>query len=158
MRAAEIVQQADIEIAAHVPDRNAAALSLWFYDGVRGLTNVLGVLPNAWRELCGEALYGDRKQTVPHMEPAERRAAAEAAGIPHISDAATKLPGLSEAVSEATARRKAAKPYRQQAALDLADPPHEWTPKQIAEQAGSGVTAGRIRGDLKQLRDRLSQR
>ncbi|MEV7512020.1 hypothetical protein AB0O57_29100 [Streptomyces sp. NPDC091201] len=57
-RAAEIIRQADLEIAAHIEDRNQAAASLWFYDRVRGLTKVMGLATNAYRSALFQALYG----------------------------------------------------------------------------------------------------
>ncbi|MEU8911745.1 hypothetical protein [Streptomyces nigrescens] len=139
-RACEIVQQADLEIAAHAEERNQAALSLWFYDGVRGLDRVLGILPNAYTEMRRIALHGDKKATInpggdlnARMNAEERRAAAEKAGVLHIEDAADRLPSLAATVSVATARRKAAMPFLQDAALVLTEEPYEWTTDRIAE-------------------------
>lgn len=139
-RACEIVQQADLEIAAHAEERNQAALSLWFYDGVRGLDKVLGVLPNAYSEMRRIALHGDKKATInlggdlnTRMTAEQRQAAAEEAGVLHIEDAADRLPSLSATVSVATARRKAAMPFLQDAALVLTEEPYEWTTDRIAE-------------------------
>ncbi|WP_435244282.1 hypothetical protein [Streptomyces sioyaensis] len=142
-RACEIVQQADLEIAAHAEERNQAALSLWFYDGVRGLDKVLGILPNAYTEMRRIALHGDKKATInpggdlnARMNAEERRAAAEKAGVPHIEDAADRLPSLAATVSAAAARRKAAMPFLQDAALVLTEDPYEWSTDRIAELGG----------------------
>ncbi|MFE3139681.1 hypothetical protein [Streptomyces scopuliridis] len=139
-RACEIVQQADLEIAAHAEERNQAAMSLWFYDGVRGLDKVLGILPNAYNEMRRIALHGDKKATInpggdlnARMTAEERRAAAKKAGVLHIKDAADRLPSLSATVSVATARRKAAMPFLQGSALALTEEPYEWTTDRIAE-------------------------
>ncbi|MGW3628017.1 hypothetical protein [Streptomyces sp. NPDC000880] len=139
-QAAEIIRQADVEIAAHVGDRNAAAASLWFYEGVRGLAKVMGVYPNAYREILSKALYGDSKRPVPGKLSAEERAkVAEDAGVPRIPDAAEKLPKLSRIVAEATARRNAALPFMQDAALALSEEPYGWDGHRIAEHAGVAV-------------------
>ncbi|WJV44542.1 hypothetical protein [Streptomyces flavofungini] len=160
-RAAEVVQQADLEIVAHVGERNEAAMSLWFYEGVRGLDKVLGVTGNAYTEMRRLALHGadaaepvDGTEKAPEewapltkvrrraqlsgpgetrMTPEQRRHAAEQAGIPKIDGAAEVLPRLSEIVSAATARRKAALPFLQDAVLVLSEAPYEWTTDRIAE-------------------------
>lgn len=67
------------------------------------------------------------------MNAEERRAAAEKAGVLHIEDAADRLPTLAATVSVATARRKAAMPFLQDAALVLTEEPYEWTTDRIAE-------------------------
>ncbi|MFI1012611.1 hypothetical protein [Streptomyces sp. NPDC020965] len=139
-RACEIVQQADLEIAAHVEERNQAALSLWFYEGVRGLDKVLGILPNAYNEMRRIALHGDKKATInpggdlsARMTADERRAAAEKAGVPRVEGAAERLPSLSATVSVAAARRKTAMPFLQDSALALTEEPYGWTTDRIAE-------------------------
>ncbi|MFP3991038.1 hypothetical protein U9R90_26930 [Streptomyces sp. E11-3] len=135
-RACEIVQQADLEIAAHAEERDQAAMSLWFYDGVRGLGKVLGMLPNAYRQMCRIALHGERDAPLTvdngRMTAAERQAAAKKAGLPYIEDAADRLPSLAATVSVATARRKAAMPFLQDAALALTEEPYGWTTDRIA--------------------------
>ncbi|MFG2864677.1 hypothetical protein [Streptomyces sioyaensis] len=139
-RACEIVQQADLEIAAHAEERNQAALSLWFYEGVRGLDKVLGILPNAYSEMRRIALHGDKKATInpggdlnARMTADERRAAAKKAGMPHIEDAADRLPSLAATVSVASARRKAAMPFLQDSALVLTEEPYDWSTDRIAK-------------------------
>ncbi|MGG7574151.1 hypothetical protein [Streptomyces sirii] len=139
-RACEIVQQADLEIAAHAEERNQAALSLWFYEGVRGLDKVLGILPNAYSEMRRIALHGDKKATInpggdlnARMTADERRAAAKKAGVPHIEDAADRLPSLAATVSVAAARRKAAMPFLQDSALVLTEEPYKWSTDRIAK-------------------------
>ncbi|MFF0481925.1 hypothetical protein [Streptomyces sp. NPDC004435] len=150
-RAMDIVQQADLEITAYSEERNQAALSLFFYDGVRGLGRVLGMLPNAFRQMRTLALYG--KRTAPltadddeRMSAEERRAAAKKAGLPYVEGAADRLPDLSETVSVATARRKAALPFLRKAALALTEEPYSWPTSKIAELGG--VTPKYVR-DLK---------
>ncbi|MFD7334887.1 hypothetical protein ACFV98_02640 [Streptomyces violascens] len=148
-RACEIVQQADLEIAAHSEERNQAAMSLWFHDGVRGLASVLGITPNAYVEMRRAALHRDKKgaslttEDDARMNAEERRAAAQKAGVPHIEDAVEQLPVLSAIVSVAAARRKAAMPFLQDAALVLTEEPYEWSTEHIGELGD--VTAKYVR-------------
>ncbi|MFZ3557158.1 hypothetical protein [Streptomyces sp. BH055] len=139
-RACEIVQQADLEIAAHQDERNQAAMSLWFYENLAGLGNVMGINANAYSEMRRIALRGDRKATINHdgrqdgrLTPEERAAAAREAGVPEIKDARDKLPELAETMSVATARRAAAMPFLQDAALALFEEPYGKTTDEIAE-------------------------
>lgn len=137
-RACEIVQQADLEITAHAEERNQAALSLFYYDGVRGLNKVLGMLPNAYRQMRRVALHGDRYAPLltaenERMSAKDRRAAAKKAGLPFVEDAYERLPELSETVSVATARRKAALPFLRKAALALTEEPYSWSTDEIAK-------------------------
>ncbi|MFG2986197.1 hypothetical protein ACGFYQ_33935 [Streptomyces sp. NPDC048258] len=137
-RAAAIIRQADAEIAAHVGDRNAAVASLWFYERVLGLPKVLGVYPTAYREILAKALYGDAKRPLPPetLSTAEVAQLAEEAGVPHIEDAAEKLPELARIVAAAQARRKTAVPFMQEAAFALSEEPYGWDADRIASYAG----------------------
>ncbi|MFI6686646.1 hypothetical protein [Streptomyces sp. NPDC050485] len=156
-RACEIVQQADLEIAAHSEERNQAAMSLWFHDGVRGLANVLGITPNAYVEMRRAALHRDKKAASlttkddERMTAEERRAVAQKAGVPHIKEAADRLPSLSATVSVATARRKTAMPFLQDAALVLTEEPYDWTTDRIAELGNVTVKYAR---DVKNMAKR----
>lgn len=60
-------------------------MSLRFYDGVRGLGSVLGTPPNAYRQTCLIALYGER------MSAEDRQIDANKAFPPYIKDAADRL-------------------------------------------------------------------
>ncbi|MEK8174224.1 hypothetical protein NKH77_50325 [Streptomyces sp. M19] len=53
--------------------------------------------------------------------------------MPHVKDAADRLPSLSATVSVAVARRKTAMPFLQDAALVLTEAPYEWVTDRIAE-------------------------
>ncbi|WP_030780781.1 hypothetical protein [Streptomyces sp. NRRL S-920] len=141
-RACEIVQQADLEIAAHSEERNQAALSLWFYDGVRGLEKVLGITHNAYVEMRRIALTGDPKANInpggdprARMTPEQRIAAALKAGVPRLDseEAADRLPSLAATVSVANARRKAAMPFLQDSALALTEEPYGWSTERIGQ-------------------------
>ncbi|OEJ21060.1 hypothetical protein [Streptomyces subrutilus] len=154
-RAAEVIRQADLEIAAHVDDRNKFAASLWFYERTRGLPKVMGLTTNAYRQALYRALYGidprSRKDTDPFPAelPASQGAQAEEsldkiaarAGIPHFDPAyaGERLPELSRIVAEAAARRKVALEFLQDGALALSEEPYGWDGYRIAEHAGVSV-------------------
>ncbi|MFJ4988805.1 hypothetical protein ACIP9H_34015 [Streptomyces sp. NPDC088732] len=139
-RAAEIIRQADAEIALHVDDRNAATASLWFYEHTLGLARALGVNKNAYREILAKALTGDPKGELPGDLDAEGLAkVATAAGVPRIEDAGDKLPELARIVAAARARRTAAVPFMQDAALALSEEPYSWDGERIAAHANVAV-------------------
>ncbi|MFJ2745241.1 hypothetical protein ACIO3O_36915 [Streptomyces sp. NPDC087440] len=134
-RAAEIIRQADVEIATDGPDREKATASLWFYEQAMGLPKVLGIYPTAYREILSKALYGDPKKKLPSAGPEELKKLAEAANVPHVPDAREKLPKLARIVAAAQARRHAAVPFMQDAALALSQEPYGWDAARIAEHA-----------------------
>ncbi|MEU5159672.1 hypothetical protein AB0G74_08690 [Streptomyces sp. NPDC020875] len=146
-RVCEIVAQADLEIEAHVEERNQAAMSLWFYDGVRGLNRVLGISAGAYDEMRRLALVGDRLAPInragERMNAEELREAARRAGVEYVETAAETLPALAETVSVATGRRKAALPVLQDTALALMEEPYSMSTEQIGELGG--VTAKYVR-------------
>ncbi|MFB6700231.1 hypothetical protein [Streptomyces rubiginosohelvolus] len=136
VKAAEIVRQADAEIALHADERNAAVASLWFYDQVLSLDQTIGVARNAYREILSKALYGDAKKPVPALDDSEElQALAKHHGVPRIPDAASNVVELARIVASARARRAAALFFMQEAALVLCEAPYEWTPDKIAEHA-----------------------
>ncbi|MET9776207.1 hypothetical protein ABZ023_18435 [Streptomyces sp. NPDC006367] len=136
-RAAEIIRQADAEIALHLPDRDKAAASLWFYEQVLGLPKVLGIAPNAYREVLSKALYDDPKKPLPVGDSPEKLVKlAEEAGIERVDDAAEELPRLARIVAAARARRATAVVFMREAALVLSEEPYGWSGEKIAEHAG----------------------
>ncbi|MFF8399860.1 hypothetical protein [Streptomyces sp. NPDC016172] len=138
-RAAEIIRQADAEIALHVEDRDNAVASLWFYEQVLGLAVAIGVTPTAYREILSKALYGDPKKQIPVGTSAEKLTRlAEEAGIKRVPDAAEKLPELARIVAAARARRSTAVVFMREAALALSEEPYGWSGEKIAEHAGVG--------------------
>jgi hypothetical protein len=131
------VRQADAEIALHVEDRNNAVASLWFYEQVLGLSNAIGVTPNAYREILSKAVFGDPTRQLPDIDSNEGLVAfAEQAGVPRIEGAADKVLEPARVVAAARARRKAAVRFMQEAVLALSEAPYDWTPDKIAEHAG----------------------
>ncbi|MGY5009906.1 hypothetical protein ACWCY6_17755 [Streptomyces sp. 900105755] len=146
-RAAEIIRQADAEVALHLDDRDKAVASLWFYEHVPGLAGTIGVTPTAYREVLSKAFYGgpERVRTdsghyelrpVPDLPGPELVEAARKAGVPLVEDADKKLPNLATVVAEARARRGAAVVFMRDAALALSEEPYGWDGPRIAEHAG----------------------
>ncbi|GAA3887243.1 hypothetical protein ACWDWT_21510 [Streptomyces sp. NPDC003343] len=137
-RAAEIIGQADAEMALHLPERDQMAASLWFYEHILGLHKVMGVYPTAYREALSKALYGDAKTPLPaddlHLEELPR--IAQAHKLPRIENAAERLPEVATVVAEARYRRAAAVPFMQDAALALSEEPYGWEGERIAQHAG----------------------
>ncbi len=145
-RAADIIRQADAEIALHLEDRDQAVASLWFYEHVLGLARAIDVTNTAYREILSKALYGiDRKRTesghfelrpVPDVSGQELVALAEEAGVPRVAGALEDLPRLARVVVAARARRGAAVVFMRNAALALSEEPYGWSGEKIAEHAG----------------------
>ncbi|MEU5978508.1 hypothetical protein [Streptomyces sp. NPDC047315] len=146
-RAAEIIHQADAEIALHVQERDEAVASLWFYDHVLGIPAKAGIKPNAYREILSRVFYGgiERVPTesgriplrpIPDLPLPELAEAAREAGVPVVKDAAKKLPRLATVVIEARARRAAAVVFMRNAALALSEEPYNWNAPRIAAVAG----------------------
>ncbi|MFF7169714.1 hypothetical protein [Streptomyces pseudovenezuelae] len=145
-RAAEIIRQADAEIALHIEDRDQAVASLWFYEHVLGLARATGVTATAYREILSKALYGiDRRRTesghyelrpVPDVTGPELEKLAEEAGTPRVEGAFEALPRLASVVSAARARRTAAVVFMRNSALALSEEPYGWSGEKIAEHAG----------------------
>ncbi|MEU6756037.1 hypothetical protein [Streptomyces sp. NPDC046685] len=150
-RAAEIIRQADVEIATHIDDRDAAAASLWFYEHTTGLARILGLYPTAYRSILYKALYGVHwqgwkegdpfpKELPTNLSREELVSLAEQQNVPRIEDAAQRLPELARVVAVAKARRAAAMPFMQDAALALSEPPYDWDGEKIANHAGIAVS------------------
>ncbi|PNG22324.1 hypothetical protein [Streptomyces cahuitamycinicus] len=148
-RAAEIIRQADAEIALHLEDRDKAVASLWFFEHVKGLARTIGVTATAYREILSKAYYGgfERRRTasghfelrpVPDVPGGELVKLAEEAGVPRVENASEDLPRLARVVAAARARRGAAVVFMREAALALMEEPYGWDAEKIAEHAGVG--------------------
>lgn len=139
-RAANIIRQADAEIALHAEDRDRAVASLWFYEQVLGLAPAIGVAQNAYREILSKVLYGDPKQASPTAASNEELVQiAKDAGLKRVDGADEKLPELARIVFMARARRAAAVVFMRKAALALSQEPYGWSVEKIAEHAGVGT-------------------
>ncbi|MER6109317.1 hypothetical protein [Streptomyces hirsutus] len=136
--AADIIRQADAEIALHVDDRNAALASLYLHDHYEGhqLGRLAGVTKNAVREILSEAVYGDPKKMLPpRMTEEQMTQTALEHNVPHI----TKSPGdtlrsSGEIIEAAKARRSVAVRWMQDAVLKLSEEGRENA--EIAQMAG----------------------
>ncbi|MFC9534412.1 hypothetical protein ACFT38_28285 [Streptomyces sp. NPDC056975] len=145
-RAAEIIRQADAEIALHQEDRDKAVASLWFYGHVLGLSRAINVTNTAYREILSKALYGiDRRRTgsghfelrpVPNVSNEELEELAKQAGVERIDSALEDLPRLAQIVAKARVRRKTAVVFMREAALVLSEEPYGWDGERIATHAG----------------------
>ena len=160
-RAANIIRQADDEIALYVDDRNQAIASLYFYDLYEGahLGQLVGIGPkNAVREVLSRVAYGNSKKPLPpRMTDKELRAFAKKMNVPHLvpeePDQALRL-GVEAAkahqevtvgrelreagkiIETAKACRNAAVVFMRTAALALSEEPYNWDGPRIAEHAG----------------------
>ncbi|MEU1592833.1 hypothetical protein ABZ468_08205 [Streptomyces sp. NPDC005708] len=140
-RAAEIIRQADAEIALHLPERDQMVASLWFHEHVLGLSKVMGVYPTAYREVLSKALYDDANAPLPSDDVSleDLTRIAQEQGVPRVENAAEKLPAVARVVAEARTRRTTAVPFMQDAALALSEEPYGWEGERIAEHAGVAV-------------------
>lgn len=137
VRAAEIVRQADADIALHLEERNQAVASLWFYEKRLGLTRTIGVTPTAYREILSKALYRDVSKPIPDVDSnAALTALAREAGVPYVRDAAEKVLDLARIVAAARGRRRVAVRFMQECVLALSEPPYDWSTEKIAEHSG----------------------
>ncbi|MFJ5121898.1 hypothetical protein [Kitasatospora sp. NPDC088548] len=151
-RAGEIVAAADEVIAEHQSKRDAAALSLWAYEGhrTRGLELSMGITRPTFNKIQWAALDTTRP---PEPGP-ERIAAARAAGIEEldVDQALTDLPQHGMQVEQARARRAVAVDFRNTAIMALIEEPYSMDYPDIAALASidSVITVGTI---VKRIRD-----
>jgi hypothetical protein len=135
---AEVDTEIDGDEANNIPgvkaERDAAALSLWAYGYVRGIELSMGVAKNAWVKMRRNAL----NLAPGEGEPAatDRAAAARAAGIREIPDAAEELPRHAVQLECARARRSEAQRFRDAAVKVLRAAPYSWSQEQTAEFIG----------------------
>ncbi|MET8717394.1 hypothetical protein ABZV52_29960 [Streptomyces sp. NPDC004735] len=123
--AAHIIRQADAEIALHADDRNAALASLFLYDHYEGrhLGLMAGVTKNNVREILSQAVYGDRKRTLPpRMSEEEMTELAHEHKVSHVKKSPGEtLRSAGTVIETAKARRAVAVTAMQNAALVLHD-------------------------------------
>lgn len=137
-RAAAIMDEADEQIGALKPKRDAAALSLWAYGYVRALELSMGIQKNAWVKTQRKALDLAPGEELPTGDA--RAAAAHAAGIADLPDAASMLPLVSQDLERARARRDEAQKFRDAAVLVLLAEPYSLQHDQVAEIIGRART------------------
>lgn len=137
VKAAEVLRQADAEIAAYLEERDQALAQLWFYEQRLGLAGSAGLTNMGYRHALARLMFGDKRHPLPDAESNEALVqAAEAAGIQHVENAEEKLLETAPIVYAARARRDVAVRYMQEAVLALSQEPYNWTPEKIAEHSG----------------------
>ncbi|MYX26802.1 hypothetical protein GTY75_08990 [Streptomyces sp. SID8381] len=152
--ASRIARDAD---AAHVVvarERDRCALSLEFYTRTRAVDKAMGVARNAFDELRRVALGLDRKTgRLPSEE--EKRAAAEAADIDFVEDAAKRLPDLARKAAAARARHLTAAAIRNKTAAELDGKPG-WDMRKIADTTGLHIDS--IRAKVRAVQKKAAQK
>ncbi|MFD0352941.1 hypothetical protein ACFVHW_04215 [Streptomyces sp. NPDC127110] len=129
-QAAEAVDQAEEEMAALLPERHQAMASLSFYTTARAIYESAGCIRPGMMLALRQALGLPQGAKLPPR--ADQPAAARAAGVKFMADAAEALPDIAVAVEAAKARRTAAIEIRDAAVLALYKD-EGWTAKQLAE-------------------------
>ena len=150
--AGAMVREADTTYREALPKRDELMLSLAFYGCVMNLAAAGDLTRRAFDAKRRAALKLAEKAEIPDGDAA--RAAAQAAGVKEIpqDQALRELPEVVEAIITADERKKAALVTRQNISLTLHDS-YGWTDVMIAKDAA--VSAGRVRDDLTQARERL---
>lgn len=137
VKAARIVEQADVDLGAYLDERDQALAHLWFYDPRLGLARAAGLSTMGYRGAIARVVYGDKKHPLPKVESNEELARlGEELGVKHVEYPEATLLKTSQIVYAAHARRKKAVYFMQEAVLILSEPPFDWTPDKIAAHAG----------------------
>lgn len=137
VKAAEVLQQADAELAAYIDSRNEALTHLWFYDPRLGLARTAGLSTMGYRSAIARAVYGEKTHPLPEVVSNEVLAKlGQELGVKRIENAAETLVETSKIVYAARTRRDIAVRYMQEAGLVLSEEPYGWSPERIAEHAG----------------------
>lgn len=137
VKAAEVVRQADAEIAVHIDERDQALGHLWFYEQRLGLAPTAGLTAMGYRQALAKLMFGDKKHSLPDVPSNEELVqAAEEAGIPRVDNAEQQLLETAPIVYSARERRNLAVRFMQEAVFALSQEPYGWKPEKIAEHAG----------------------
>ncbi|MEU5748181.1 hypothetical protein ABZ804_21915 [Streptomyces sp. NPDC047726] len=137
VKAADVVRQADAEIAVYIGERDQALAHLWFYEQRLGLARTSGLALMGYRHALAKLMFGDKTHPLPDVPTNEQLVrAAEEAGIERVDDAEAQLLKAAPIVYAARKRRTLAVGYMQEAVFALSEPPYGWTPERIAEHAG----------------------
>lgn len=136
LKAAQIVKQADAELALHLDERDEALAHLWFYEQRLALSKTVGLTPMGFRHALAKLMFDDKRHPLPDGSNEELVQAAEAAGLKRIANAKEKLLKAAPIVYAARARRDVAVRFMQEAVFALSRAPYDWTPEEIAEHAG----------------------
>ncbi|NML55115.1 hypothetical protein HHL19_35700 [Streptomyces sp. R302] len=137
VRAAQIIEQADAELAVYLKERDQALAHLWFYEARLGLAASAGLTNRGYRFALSKLLFGDKNRELPTAGSSEELAEiGKALGVVRIEGAEQHLLKAAPLVHAAQTRRAEAVRFMQDAVLTLSKPPYEWSPEQIAERAG----------------------
>lgn len=137
VKAAEVVRQADAEIALYQGERDHALAHLWFYEQRLGLSNTVGLSRMGYRRNLAATLFGDKNRPLPDVTTNNALIrCARKAGLEPVENAEEKLLETAPIVHAARVRREVAVRFMQEAVLALSLPPYEWSPDRIAEHAG----------------------
>lgn len=129
--AADIVDLADEEASGLLRGRNSALNTLAFYSTARGVYLSAGLTRQGMLRVMAQALRLPRFSKLPAR--AAQPAAARAAGVWAVPNAAAELPRLAKAYEAALARRSVAIEIRDAAVLELYSAPHNWNRARLAE-------------------------
>lgn len=141
VKAAEVVRQADAEIALYQGERDRALAHLWFYEQRLGLAGTVGLSPLGYRRNLAATVFGNKNHPLPDAETNDELIRfAEEAGVERVENAEAKLLEAAPIVYAARARRDVAVRFMQEAVLALSQPPYDWSPDRIAEHAGVSRT------------------
>ncbi|MEW1657902.1 hypothetical protein [Streptomyces sp. NPDC093707] len=132
--ASRIARDSDAAYTIAAAQRDRCALSLEFYTRARAVDKAMGVARNAFNELRRTALGLDRKTGHLPTED-EKKAAAEAADIEFVEDAAERLPAAARQAAAARVRHLTAATIRNEAAAELHGQP-SWDMRKIADVTG----------------------
>ncbi|MFD9190361.1 hypothetical protein ACFWCA_19285 [Streptomyces phaeochromogenes] len=136
-KTAEIIRQADAQIAVHLTERDEALAHLRYYEPHRRLHRTAGLSPIGFRNAVARAVLGDQKANLPDATSNEGLAqVAQELGVKRLDDARAQLLEAAPIVAGAQNCREIAMRYMQQVILALSEPPYSWSPQEIADHAG----------------------
>ncbi|WP_128381941.1 hypothetical protein [Streptomyces cavernae] len=148
--ASRTARDADAAYTVTGKERDRCALSLEFYTKARAVDKAMGVARNAFDELRRVALGLDRKSGRLPVEE-DKKAAAEAADIEFVENAAERLPDAARQAAAARARHLKAAAIRNETAAILEGTPG-WDLRKIADV--TGLQADTIRPKIRAIQSR----
>ncbi|MFE7072599.1 hypothetical protein ACFU96_21210 [Streptomyces sp. NPDC057620] len=135
-KTAEILRQADAQIAVHLTERDEALAHLRYYEPHLGLHRTAGLSPIGFRNAVARVVVGNQKANLPDAPSNEGLAQlATELGVKRLDDPKAQLLEAAPIVAGAQNCREIAMRYLQQAVLALSEPPYAWSPQEIADHA-----------------------
>lgn len=120
-RAVKIVAEVEGKLEPLRERRDALAVSLSVYDGVRAVNTMAGLGRTQMSKIKRAAIGGEDLPLMPGtsqtIDKVAYRALAERHGVPHYPDAASELPAVAAQVVTLTATQEAAREVRDEIAL-----------------------------------------